>query len=500
MQYFVKSGSPDKQRVACVVVGVFDRRSPSAEAQIIDRLSGGLIASIMRRGDMDGKPGKALVVHQVPGVFADRVLLVGLGRERDLDDAAFRRALRTAARALVDTGSIDAVNYLTHLQVRDRDFGWNVTQAVLVNEDTLYRFDALRGAQARAELTLPKLERLTFDVPRRSDLPAAELGMQQGIAIADGVRLARDLANSPANLCTPSYLAGRADELARDQTISARIIDETEMATLGMNALLAVGAGSQQPPRMIVMEYRNAPVGDKPIVLVGKGITFDAGGISLKPPARLDEMKFDMSGGAAVFGAMLATARLELPIHLVGVVAAAENLPDGRALKPGDVITTLAGLTVEVLNTDAEGRLVLCDALAWVGAHYQPQACIDVATLTGACVVALGHEAHGLFSNRSALARRLLAAGEQIGDRAWELPLWEAYQESLKSEFADVANVGGREAGAITAASFLHRFARTLRWAHLDIAGTAWRDKAASGRPVPLLVQFLINSAARKDA
>ncbi|HEX7381649.1 MAG TPA: leucyl aminopeptidase [Nevskiaceae bacterium] len=500
MQYFVKSGNPDKQRVACVVVGVFDRRSPSPEAQIIDRLSGRLVSSIMRRGDMDGKADKTLVLHQVPGIFADRVMLVGLGRERELDEAGFRRALRTAARALADTGSIDAVNYLTHLQIKGRDFIWNLQQAVIATEEALYRFDAVRGEQARGELTPPRIERLTFAVPRRSDLPAGELGMRRGRAIANGVRLARDLANAPANVCTPAFLADRAEQLARDYPITTRILEEKQMRALGMNALLAVSAGSRQPPRMIVMEYRHAAKTEKPVVVVGKGITFDAGGIDLKPPARMDEMKFDMSGGAAVFGTLLAAAQLELPINLVGVVAAAENLPDGQALKPGDVITTLAGLTVEVLNTDAEGRLVLCDALAWVGAHYEPEACIDVATLTGACVIALGHEAHGLFGNHGGLTRRLLAAGEQIGDRAWELPLWESYQSALKSEFADVANVGGREAGAITAASFLHRFARKLRWAHLDIAGTAWQGKAASGRPVPLLAQFLINETARNDA
>lgn len=256
-------------------------------------------------------------------------------------------------------------------------------------------------------------------------------------------------------------------------------------------------AGSRQPPRLIVMEYSHAAKDEKPIVFVGKGITFDAGGISLKPSANMDEMKFDMGGGASVFGTLLAAAQLELPINLVGVVAAAENLPDGNAVKPGDVITTLAGHTVEILNTDAEGRLVLCDALAWVAHTYTPALVVDLATLTGACVVALGHHAHGLFSNTPELARGLLAAGNASGDRAWELPLWEEYQEQLKSEFADFANVGGRDAGAITAASFLHRFMRKLKWAHLDIAGTAWKGKAATGRPVPLLVQFLIDQVAR---
>ncbi|MDN5873333.1 MAG: leucyl aminopeptidase [Sinobacteraceae bacterium] len=499
MQYFAKSGNPDKQRVACVVVGVFERRSATPEAQIIDRLSGGLIGSIMRRGDMDGKLGETLIVHQVPGIFADRVMLVGLGRERNLDDAAYRRIQCAAAKRLKETGSIDAVNYLSHLNIKGRDYGWNIQQAVLATEDVFYRYDAMRGEEARAKIVTPKLERLTFDVPHRSDLRVAEQGLAEGIAIAKGSNVARDLANAPANHCTPADLAARAEQMAKDYPITTRVMDESDMRNLGMGAILAVAAGSRQPPRLIAMEYRNGKNDEKPIVLVGKGITFDAGGISLKPSAKMDEMKFDMGGGASVFGALAAAAELKLPINLVGVVAAAENLPDGNAVKPGDVITTYAGLTVEVLNTDAEGRLVLCDALAWVGKEYDPAACINMATLTGACVVALGHHAHGLFSNQSALARRLLAAGEQIGDRAWELPLWEDYQDQLKSEVADVANIGGRDAGAITAASFLHRFTRKLRWAHLDIAGTAWKGKAATGRPVPLLTQYLINHVARND-
>ena len=502
MQYFVKSGNPEKQRVACVVVGVFDRRSPTEAAQTIDSMSAGAIACIMRRGDMDGKLGKTLVLHNLSGVFCDRVLLVGLGRERDFDEAAFRKAQTAAAKALTATGSIDAVSYLTHLPIKGHDYRWNVQQAVLASENTFYRFDDCRGEKARAELHTPKLERYTFDVPRRSDLPAGERGLAESLAIGRGTDLAKNLANLPGNICTPSYLAGQAQKLAKQYPIKTKVLEEAQMRELGMGALLAVSSGSREPAKLLVMEYMHGAKGAKPIVLVGKGLTFDAGGISIKPSSAMDEMKFDMCGGASVLGALAAAAELKLPLNIVGVVPTSENLPDGAAVKPGDIVTTMAGLTVEVLNTDAEGRLILCDALAYVGEHYDPAACIDMATLTGACVVALGSHASGLFSNQSGLARQLLAAGDQIGDRAWEMPLWPEYDAQLKSEFADIANIatiGAREAGAITAASFLSRFTKKLRWAHLDIAGTAWKGKAATGRPVPLLVQYLLNVVARQQ-
>jgi leucyl aminopeptidase len=501
MEYFVKSGNPEKQRVACIIVGIFDRRSPTEAARIIDEASDGAIASVMRRGDMDGKLGSTLLLHSVPGTFADRVLLVGLGRERSFDEAAFRKAVVASSKALRATGAIDAASYLTHLQVKSRDFQWNVAQAVLVTEDAYYRFDACRGEKAREGLSTYKLERYTFDVPRRADLPAGERGLAEASAIAKGVRLAKDLGNLPGNICTPTYLAEQAKKLAAGTPIKARILDEAEMEKLGMGALLSVSRGSRQPPKLIVMEYLKGAKDEQPIVLVGKGLTFDAGGISIKPAAAMDEMKFDMCGGASVFGVMAALAELRLPLNVVGIVPASENLPDGAANKPGDIVTSMAGITIEVLNTDAEGRLILCDALTYAEQTYDPAVCIDMATLTGACVVALGSHASGLFCNQPALGRALLAAGEQIGDRAWELPLWPEYDEQIRSEFADVANIatkGAREAGAIIGAVFLQRFAKKMKWAHLDIAGTAWVGKKANGRPVPLLVQYLINEAVRR--
>ncbi|NGY03623.1 leucyl aminopeptidase [Solimonas terrae] len=501
MEYFVKSGSPEKQRVACIIVGIFDRRSPTEAAEKIDKVSDGAIGAVMRRGDMDGKLGSTLILHNVAGSFADRVMLVGLGRERNFDEAAFRKVQAAAARALRQTGAIDAVSYLTHLALKGRDYQWNVAQALLATEDVFYRFDDCRGAKAREDISAAKLERYTFDVPRRSDLPAGERGLKESLATAKGVKLAKDLGNLPGNICTPSYLAEQARKLATQLPIKTRILEKADMEKLGMGSLLSVAKGSSEPPKLIIMEYLKGPKNEKPIALVGKGLTFDAGGISIKPAAKMDEMKFDMCGGASVFGTLTAIAELKLPINVVGVVAASENLINGEANKPGDVVTSMSGITIEILNTDAEGRLILCDALTYVEQTYEPSFCVDMATLTGACVVALGSVATGLFSNTPALARALLGAGEQSGDRAWELPMWSDYDDNIKSECADIANIatrGAGEAGATIGAVFLHRFTRKMKWAHLDIAGTAWVGKKSTGRPVPMLVQYLLNVAAKK--
>jgi leucyl aminopeptidase len=502
MEYFVKSGNPEKQRVGCVIVGIFDRRKPTESAAILDTVSEGPIASCLRRGDMDGKAGTTLVLHGLTGIFADRVLLVGLGRERDFDEAAFRKACATAARAVRATGAVDAVSYLTHLSVKGRDYHWNVMQAALNTCETYYRFDACRGEAARRDLPRYKLERLTFDVPRRSDLPEAEKGLAEALAIDAGRTLTKDLGNLPGNVCTPTYLAEQALALAKaDSRLKVKVLEQADMEKLKMGALLSVSKGSRQPPKFIVMEYMNGPKDEKPVALVGKGLTFDAGGISLKPADKMDEMKYDMCGGGTVLGVFRAVIQLKLPVNLVGVIPASENLPDGQANKPGDIVTSMAGITIEVLNTDAEGRLILSDALTYVERNYDTDYVIDMATLTGACVIALGQHASGLFSNQAGLTRALLTAGEFAGDRAWELPLWEDYQQQLKSPFADVANVGGRDAGAVTAACFLHRFTRKLRWAHLDIAGSAWKSanpKGATGRPVPLLTQFLLDRVAKR--
>jgi len=495
MELTVKSGTAEKQRTACVIVGVYESRRLSPAAEQLDQASGGALGTVLRRGDLEGKVGESLLLHSVAQLACERVLLVGCGRERELDDGRYRQVCSESARRLDATGAAEAVSFLTDLHVKGRELAWKVQQAVLATHDALYRFDQLKS---KNDTPRRHLRKLTLVIGSRRELAAAEQALQVGTAMANGASLAKDLGNLPANICTPTYLAERAAAMASShQALTVKNLDREDMEKLGMGALLSVARGSEQPPKLIVFEYRNAPAEQRPVVLVGKGVTFDSGGISIKPAKGMDEMKFDMCGAASVFGAVQACAELELPINLVGIVPATENLPSGTATKPGDVVTSMSGQTIEVLNTDAEGRLILCDALTYAE-RFEPAAVVDMATLTGAIVVALGRLPHGLFSNHPPLAHELLAAGQAAADRAWEMPLWEEYQEQLKTNFADMANIGGPDGGSITAASFLARFAGKYHWAHLDIAGTAWRvgeQKGATGRPVPLLTQFLLARA-----
>ncbi len=495
MDFIVKSGLPEKQRTACVVVAVFEPRRLSEAGEKLDQASGGRISSIIKRGDMEGRLGQVLLLHNLEGVMCDRVLLVGCGREREFGDRNYRKVIETVIKTLHDTGSMEAVAYLPELNVKGRSLRWKLTQFVIDTNNALYRFDELKS---KKETVRRPLRKLILAVPSRRDLTEGEHAVLEGMAIAEGIRLTKDLANLPGNICTPTHLAEQAVQMADEyDSMHAEVLDEAQMEELGMGALLSVAKGSEQPAKLIVLEYRGADEGDKPIVLVGKGLTFDAGGISLKPAQHMDEMKYDMCGGAAVLGTLKAAAELELPLNVVGIVPSAENLPDGKANKPGDIVTSMSGQTIEILNTDAEGRLILCDALTYAE-RFNPEVVIDIATLTGACVIALGREASGLLGNHSPLVNDLLGAGRESGDRAWELPLFEEYQDQLKSNFADMANVGGREAGAITAAAFLSRFTKKFRWAHLDIAGTAWISgdkKGATGRPVPLLTRYLVDRA-----
>jgi len=493
MEFTIKSGSPEKQRSACVVVGVFDNRKLSLSAELIDRASNGYISEIIRRGDMEGKLGATLLLHNVRGTLADRVLLVGLGKERDFRDREFRSAIRSAVKLLNETGSYEAVVYLTEEKVKRREVAWRVEHAVVVAMESVYRFEQMKSQPTEVRRPLRKL---TLSVPQRSDLTDGEAASARGLAIAHGMDMARDLGNMPGNLCTPTYLAERATQLGVEfPDIKVRILERKECEELGMGSFLSVTNGSVQPPKFIVFEYmQSKKTSAKPCVLVGKGITFDTGGISIKSAATMDEMKFDMCGAASVFGTFRTIAELKAPVNLVGLIPACENMPSGSATKPGDVVTSMSGQTIEVLNTDAEGRLILCDALTYAE-RYEPEAVVDIATLTGAMVVALGHVASGLFSNNETLARALLAAGDDAYDRAWQLPLWEDYQEGLASNFADFANIAGRGGGSIVAACFLSRFTKKYDWAHLDIAGTAWKDgkeKGATGRPVALLSTWLL--------
>jgi len=475
-------------------VGVYAGRKLSASAEALDRASQGGVREVLRRGDMEGKLGATLLLYRLAGVAAERVLLVGLGAEADLREREYREAARAAVKAAQETGAGSATLCFTEIRAGRRDSAWKARQVALVAAECAYRFESMKSKKSDPR----PLARVELLVAAR-DAQAAARGLREGGAIGTGMSLAKDLGNLPANVCTPAFLADKARKLAREWKLGLDVLERKDMEKLGMGSLLSVAQGSRQPPKLIVLHYDGGAKKAKPVVLVGKGITFDTGGISLKPSPEMDEMKFDMCGAASVLGALSACAEMKLKLNVVGIIPTTENMPGGAASKPGDIVTSLSGQTIEVLNTDAEGRLILCDALTYAE-RFEPAAVVDIATLTGACVIALGHVASGLFSNKEALARELLAAGEEARDRAWHLPLWDDYQEQLKSNFADMANIGGRPAGSITAACFLSRFARKFDWAHLDIAGTAWnsgKDKGSTGRPVALLAGFLMKRAGK---
>lgn len=497
MEYTVKTGAPAKQRVPCLVLGIHEKRVLTPPAQTINEISNGYLDSLLRKAGMTGKVGQSLMLHETPGLAAERLLLIGCGKERTLDEQQYRKIITHSIKQLNAADVTVAASYLPGLNVRSQDCAWCVEQAIRIVAHEQYKFNDFKRDRRSPDAALARMVLL---VPARRDLPQGELGRIRGTALARGVKLARDLANRPANACTPTYLAEQAQALGETfSSVKVKVLTEEKMKKLGMNSLLSVSQGSAEPARLITFQYKGEKGSKPPVVIVGKGVTFDTGGISIKPAAAMDEMKFDMCGAAAVFGVVAAVAAMQLPINLVGVVPATENMPGSRATKPGDIFTSMSGQTVEVLNTDAEGRLILCDALTY-SERFNPAVVIDVATLTGACVVALGKHATGLFSNHEPLARELLRAGAVAGDRAWQLPLWEDYEKQLDSPFADIANIGsGRDAGAVTAACFLGKFARDYQWAHLDIAGTAWvsgKNKCATGRPVPLLVQYLRNRCA----
>ena len=489
--------NPLSRRTDCLVLGVYERRRFTPAAQQVDEATGGALGQLVSDGDLSPAAGATVLLHRPRGISARRVLLVRLGARSGLDDRSFGQAVRAAVRAVAGTGSRGAADFLGEVEVPGRHETWRLRRIAEAYGDSVYRFDECKSG--RDGPPRGRLRRVA--VSAAVDRAAARRALAEAAAIVAGKRLARDLANRPGNVCTPAHIAENAAALALEHSaVSVEVLEEERMRDLGMGALLAVARGSREPPKLIVVEYAGTNEADAPIVLVGKGVTFDSGGISIKPGAAMDEMKFDMCGAASVLGAIRAVAELGLPLNVVGLVPAVENLPDGNACKPGDIVTSMSGQTIEILNTDAEGRLILCDAMTYAE-RYDPDTVIDVATLTGACIVALGHVVSGLFTNSSELGEALLAAGASSGDPCWELPVWSEYEEPLKSNFADVANVGGgRAAGAVTAAAFLARFARERRWAHLDIAGTAWqsgKDKGATGRPVPLLVQYLLDRAGR---
>jgi leucyl aminopeptidase len=499
MEFGVSAASAANQRTACIVVGVHEGRELSPSARQLDGVAGGALTEIIGSGDLEGRLGSTLLLHRLPNLAAERVLLVGLGPSGEFDEDAYREALCAATKALQTTGATEATFCLNELPVKNRDASWKAKQAVLAISEGLYRFDQLKSKPPAARLALQKVD---LHVEDASDAAAIKAAVESACAIAEGVTLAKDLGNLPGNICTPAFLAEQAREVGQRHGLKVEILEEKDIAKLGMGAFLAVARGSLQPPKLIIMEYRGGTENAPPVALVGKGITFDTGGISIKPAAAMDEMKFDMCGAASVFGALRAAALMKLPLNIVGIIPAAENMPGGNATKPGDVVKTLSGQTVEILDTDHEGRLVLCDALTYVE-RYKPSVVIDIATLTDSIVTALGDVATGVFANDDALAREVCDAGDGAWDRAWPMPLWDKYQHLLDSNVADFVNMGPEPGGAITAACFLSRFTRSFPWAHLDIAGTAARsgaEKGATGRPVALLAQFLARRAAGMSA
>jgi leucyl aminopeptidase len=499
MQFEVWAKGLATLSVDCIVLGVFEEGELPEEAHSIDSASNGYLKKLLARGDFSGRMGETLLLTELPGIQASRALLTGLGAKKSFGRKSWRRSLGAAITAISKTriGSIAlGVDRPPVKELDDYYFGRAIAEIV---GSTLYRVNDLKTTKKPKAAPLQKV--LAGPV-RKAGVEPAERGLEHGEAVSSAMSLHRDLANLPANVCTPIYLADQARALAKQYTsLRVQVPDEAAIKKEKMGCLLAVSQGSEQPPRFIVLEHRAGHRGDKtdspPVVLVGKGVTFDTGGISLKDPPGMDEMKFDMSGAAAVIACMSLVARLRLPMRVVGLVAAVENMPGGRAVKPGDIATSAAGLTVEILNTDAEGRLILSDALHY-SRRFNPAAVVDIATLTGACVVALGHHHSGAMGNDEDLVHDLVEAGVRADDRAWHMPLTDEYADQLKSNFADFANVGGREGGAITAAAFLSKFTKGLKWAHLDVAGTAYQggaQKGSTGRPTPLLADFLIRRA-----
>jgi len=498
MKFSLNTTNPLKQHKACLIVGVFEEGKLSPTAQMIDTASHKALSKVIKRGAITGKIGQVLPVYHLGDSSFEHILVVGCGKKGSLSPMAFRKIIIGAIKSLGTSDATLAICCLAELEVSKKSLSWKAQQIIEATSDALYRFDLFKTQKEPATA----LKELSIHVSEAKQLKACELALKQGQAIAESVSFTKNLANLPSNICTPTFLATQAKDLAKKyRSVSVKVLEESEMKKLGMGALLGVSQGSAEPPKLICLEYKGSSKKQAPIALVGKGVTFDTGGNSLKSPDSMVGMKYDMCGAATVIGTIKAAAELKLPIHIVGVIPTVENMPGGTAYKPEDILTSMSGQTIEVISTDAEGRLILSDALTYCE-RYKPDVVIDIATLTGAVVIALGFHATGLISNDETLAKHLLEAGQESNDRAWQLPLWDEYQEQIKSPFADMANTGGRSAGTITAACFLSRFTKKFKWAHLDVAGTAammmgTSERMATGRPVPLLVQYLIDRASK---
>lgn len=486
MNYSINSDDYSAIDTACLVISIFQNTALNDDVNALDKACNGAISQLLSNGDFDGKKDQLVTIFNPTGIAAKRIALLGLGKEDDFNANKFASHLSAAMTALNASPAKDACIVLPQSDEHDRV----VSETILAAEASLYQSDECKSEKKPNDNAL---ENLSIHCSK-DNIEATEKGLASGQAIANGIGLTKKLSDLPGNICTPTYLAEAAIQLGKESDLlNVEILEEADMEELGMGSLLSVSRGSRQPAKLIVMNYQGVNDGSKPVALVGKGLTFDAGGISIKPGAAMDEMKYDMCGGATVFGTIRACIDMQLPINVVGIVPSSENLPDGDANKPGDIVTSMSGQTIEILNTDAEGRLILCDALTY-SQKFEPAAVIDIATLTGACIIALGHQTSAVMANDQDLADEIINAGTECGDRAWQLPMWDEYQSQLDSNFADMANIGGRPAGSITAACFLSRYTKSLKWAHLDIAGTAWnsgKNKGATGRPVPLVMQLL---------
>ncbi len=492
MEFSIKGGDLSKLKTDCVIVGIFESKKLSKSAQALDKASKGALAAAVASGDISGKPGSTLLLQSLPGLAAQRVLLVGCGAEKDYGNKVFASAVSAAFKSLKSTGATDVVLPL-ETSFSAADLAWKVEQAACLAIEGAYRFNRLKSKADDKHVG----KAVTFHLDGEANEKALKASIRRGEAIGEGMSLTKDLGNLPPNIATPTYLASTAKDLAKAYKFKCTILEKKDMEKLGMNTLLSVSKASYQPPKFIVLEHNGGKKGAAPVVLVGKGITFDTGGISLKPSAEMDEMKYDMQGAGSMLGVMKTVGMLKLPLNVVMLVPTCENMPGGNATRPGDIVKTMNGMTVEILNTDAEGRLILCDALTYAE-RFKPATVVDAATLTGAMVIALGHVTTGLFANDDKLAAELVEAGRVANDAAWQLPMGPEYDEGLKSNFADIPNIASRAGGSITAACFLGRFTHSYKWAHLDIAGTAWKsgaDKGATGRPVPLLAHFLFKRA-----
>lgn len=509
MEFAVKVGTPSKQKVGCVILPVYDSTKISDQIKKLDSNLATQVTALIKKGDIEGKIGQTLLFH--PSLHTnghsekfERVLLVGCGKMKSLSETEYKEIICHATQTLKKTSSTEAYSYLAELDIHGRDTSWKIKYATEFMRELDYEFTDFKTKKSHT----PKIKRLRkfyWMIYNKKELYKSENALEQAVAISDGVSLTKDLANTPANVCTPTYLANKAEELVKlhkkANKISVAILEAKELKALKMGSFLSVTQGSPEPPKLITLSYRGAKKkDDKPIVLVGKGITFDTGGNSLKPAASMIGMKFDMSGAAAVMGVIHAAASLQLPLNIIGVIPSCENIPGGKATRPDDIVTSMSGITIEIANTDAEGRLILCDALTYCE-RYHPEVVIDIATLTGACIIALGGHASAVMSNHQPLANDLLKASQTSLDKAWQMPIWEEYQQQLKSPVADLCNIGGSEGGSITAACFLANFTKNYHWAHLDVAGTAAKytgdKKGATGRPVPMLMQYLINKAEK---